>query len=140
MADKKKKPAKKAAPVHKAVKNYIDLFYMTPQQVSAKELADTLKEYETITVELWPEMNVLELVLPNENSIDFEPVPVSFADASDAAFVKNRNIQTIFAINLYEDDLTAATPLFEQLVAKHSGFVCADSEDFTPVYAGSSKK
>ncbi len=140
MADKKKNIAKKTGAPQKPVKNYIDLFYMTPQEVSAKELADTLKESGTLTVEVWPEMNVLELVLPGERSIDFEPVEVNFKDASDAAFVKNRGIQTIFAINLCEDDLTVVTPLFEQLAAKHSGFVCADSEDFNPVYAGSSKK
>ncbi len=140
MADKKKNFSQKTAAPQKAEKKYIDLFYMTPRKVTAKEIAERLQERDNLTVELWAEMNVLELVLPNQNSIDFEPVEADFRDASDAAFIKNRNIATIFAINLCEADLTAAVPLFEQLVAACSGFVCADSEDFNPVYAGSSKK
>jgi hypothetical protein len=39
-----------------------------------------------------------------------------------------------------EEDLPAVTEYFNQLVDKFSGFVCADSDDFTPVYAGSSKR
>jgi hypothetical protein len=124
----------------KAVKNYIDLFYMTPSEVNAKDLAELLRGMPGITAELWEEMNVLELELSSQNSVDFEPVEVNFKDPSDASFVKNRNIKTIFAINLCEDDLKILIPYFEKMTDKYSGFVCADSADFNPVYAGSSKK
>ncbi len=134
MADKKKGyPAK-------ASKKYIDLFYMTPNLIHAKDIADLFTTETGPSIELWEEFNVLELVLPNQNSIDFEPIDPKFKDPSDLSFVKNRSIQTIFAINLSEEDLPAATEYFKQLVAKFSGFVCADSEDFTPVYAGNSKR
>ncbi|MDF2486359.1 MAG: hypothetical protein K0R46_2527 [Herbinix sp.] len=134
MADKKK-----GFPT-KLVKKYIDLLYMTPQEINAKEIADLLQENKGLTIELWAEMNVLEFVLPNQNSVDFEAIDPDFKTPSDAAFVKNRGIKSVYSINLCEDDLSIVTPYFEQLVEKFSGFVCADSEDFTPVYAGSSKK
>lgn len=124
----------------KTVKNYIDLLYMTPTEVSAREIASLLQNNQGVAVQLWEEMNVLELELSNENSVDFEPLEVNFKDPSDAAFVKNRNIKTIFAINLCEDDLKNAIPYFEQITASFSGFVCADTDDFQPVYSGSSKR
>lgn len=134
MADKKKSVSVKVE------KKSIDLLYMTPQRIEAKDIADLFRDNRELTVELWAEMNVVELVLINQNSLDFEAIDADFTAPSDAAFVKNREIKTVYAINLYEEDLPVATPYFEKLVVKYSGFVCADSEDFTPVYAGSSKR
>lgn len=134
MAHKNKKPIKKD------IKNYIDLLYMTPQVVNAKELAALFDNDKNISVQLWEEMNILELELPNENAVDFESLAISFKDPSDAAFVKNRNIQTIFAINLLEEDLNSVIPYFERIVEQYQGFICADSEDFNPVYAGTTKR
>ncbi|HWT73717.1 MAG TPA: hypothetical protein VN258_03215 [Mobilitalea sp.] len=124
----------------KAVKTYVDLLYMTPSELHAKDIAAFFQNTIGLTVQLWEEMNVLELELSSENSIDFEPLPVNFKDPSDAAFVKNRGIKTIFTINLCEADLNNVIPYFEQLTDSFSGFICADTVDFTPVYAGSSKK
>ncbi len=121
-------------------KQYIDLLYMTPGKITVKDIANLYGGTYGLTLELWEEMDVLELTLPNQNSVDFEPVDIDFKDPSDAAFVKNRGIQTIYAINLNKEDIPEATPYFEQLVEKYSGFVCEDSEDFTPVYVGSSKR
>lgn len=124
----------------KEVKNYLDLLYMTPETINATDIALSFEGVASLSVQLWAEMNVVELELPNQNTVDFEPLEVSFKDPSDAAFVKNRNIKTIFAISMSEADLDSVVPYFEQLVQKFSGFVCADTEDFTPVFAGSSKK
>ncbi len=121
-------------------KQYADLLYMTPSKITAKDIAAVFGGTYGLTIELWAEMDVLELTLPNQNSVDFEPVDISFKDPSDAAFVKNRGISSIYYINLCQDDLPEVIPYFEQLVNQHSGFVCADSEDFTPIYAGSSKR
>jgi hypothetical protein len=134
MADKKK-----GFPV-KVTKKYIDLLYMTPQELTAKDIAELFLAHPELTIELWAEMNVVEILLSNQNSVDFEAIDIDFKSPSDAAFVKNRGIKTAYAINLCEDDLSVATTYFEELVARFSGFVCADSEDFTPVYAGSSKR
>jgi hypothetical protein len=131
---------KKNNSTHTTEKKYIDLFYMTPSEVSAKDIASLIQEEANIKVELWEAMNILELELSNQNSVDFEPMEVSFKAPSDVAFVKNRNIKTIFAITLCETDLNSIMPLFERIIEKHSGFLCADSEDFSPVYAGSSKR
>lgn len=120
--------------------SYLDLFYMTPSEINAKDIAALLQDIKDLTTELWDEMNVLELELSNRNTIDFEPVEASFNDPSDAAFIKNRGIRTIFAVHLNASDLNIVIPYFELIVNQCCGFFCADSADFTPVYAGSSKK
>ena len=124
----------------KITKKYIDLFYMTPSELSAKEIAVLIQENNGVHTQVWEEMNVLEVELPGESSIDFEPVEPDFKDPSDAAFIKNRNIKTIFAITICEDDISAAVPYFKQIVERYSGFVCSDSVDFNPVYAGTTAK
>jgi hypothetical protein len=121
----------------KVVKNYLNLFYMTPNEVCAKDIAEFFQADKGLVIELWESMNVLELELSNQNSIDFEPVDASFRDPSDASFIKNRRIKTIFGIMLCDTDLSLAIPYFEQLVDKFGGFVCTDSDNFNPFYAGS---
>lgn len=123
----------------KETKKYIDLLYMTPSQISAKELSTLLKENKELSVELWEEFNVLELEFHNENSVDIEIINTPFKDPSDASFVKNRNIQTIFALKLCEEDLDELVKYFEIVIVQLGGFLCADSDDFNPVYVGSSK-
>ncbi len=124
----------------KAVKQYIELLYMTPSKVSARDIAVLFGNTGGLEVELWAEMEVLEFILPNQNTVDFELIEADFKNPSDAAFLKNREIRTVFTIKLCEEDLKTVLPYFERIAAGFSGFVCADSEDFTPVYAGSSQK
>lgn len=130
---------KNKASDQKAVKNYLNLFYMTPYEVCAKDIAESFQADKGLVIELWEAMNVLELELSNQNIIDFEPVEASFRDPSDASFIKNRNIKTIFGITLCDNDLTSAIPYFKQLVDKFGGFVCTDSDNFNPFLAGSAK-
>lgn len=118
----------------------IDLLYMTPNLVNARDLADILKSSNTLEVDLWEEMNVLEVTLPNKNPVDFEPIDVNFKDPSDAAFVRNRNIKTIYAIQLKEEDLPLMIPYFETLIQHYTGFICGDTPDFKPIYAGTSDR
>jgi hypothetical protein len=124
----------------KIIKKYIDLFYMTPSEVTARDIAALLQENNGLSTQVWEEMNVVEIELPGDSSIDFEPIDPSFQDPSDAAFIKNRNIKTIYAITVGEEDIKLVVPYFEQLVEKYAGFVCSDSADFNPVYAGTTAK
>ena len=108
-------------------------FYMTPENVSARMIADILKVNGFMEIELWEEMNILQLELPEQKTIDFEPVGYSFKDPSDAAFIKNRNIETIFAVTLEEETFEYFKPVLKIIFNEWSGFLCADSEDFKPI-------
>jgi hypothetical protein len=123
-----------------ATKSSLALLYMTPSKITARDIAALLNDMPNLAVELWEAMNVLEIELTNKNTVDFEPVDLPFPNPSDAAFAKNCNISTVFAVLLSKEDLGTMKPCFEQLISQYSGFLCADSDDFTPVYAGSTKR
>jgi hypothetical protein len=123
------------------VKRNLDLLYMTPSTVSARDIVKLLENKKDIgvSIELWDELNVLEIELPDKSTIDIEPIDIHFPDPSDVAFVKNRSIKTIFAVNLSEENLDTVKEFFNIIISQYSGFLCADTQDFSPVYIGSSK-
>lgn len=133
-------PGKSNKIIQQNINSYIDLYYMTSSVIRATDISLIIRDIPGFTVELWEEMNILELELPNQNTVDFEPLEPSFKDPSDAAFIKNRGVKSIFAINLCETDLNTIIPVFEKIITKHSGFLCADSPDFTPVYVGTANR
>jgi hypothetical protein len=132
LSDKNKKSAGL-----KPTRRYLDLFYMSPSELRAKNIADLLQDQKDLKIELWPEMNVLELELSNRNTVDFEALSVEFKDPSDLAFIRNRKIRTIFSVNLAEEDLAVVKRLFELIIGRFSGFLCTDSADFQPILMGS---
>lgn len=124
----------------KIIKKYLNLFYMTPKQIEAKNIARFLETIQGSNVELWEAVNVLEITLSNENAVAFEPIDVDFKDPSDASFVKNRGIQTIFALSILESDLDEVTSYFHKIIDEFGGFLCTDSSDFQPTYVGKAEK
>lgn len=131
---------KKKSTNSKVKKSYISLLYLTPRNINTSDIAIFFQDKPGLTVQHWEEMKVVELELSNENFIDFEALDLSFQDPKDASFVRNRKIASIFAIDVAESDLEDFLPNLLALTEQFSGFVCADTPDFTPVYAGSSKK
>lgn len=125
--------------INKSPGQTLDLFYMTPSTVKAKDIALLLKDRDQLRTELWEEMNILELEFIKGSTIDFEPLDMNFRDPSDAAFIKNRRIQTIFAVTLEKNDLPLVKELFGEIIDHYSGFLCADSEDFHPIHVGSAE-
>ncbi|MGB8453563.1 MAG: hypothetical protein WCD89_14695 [Anaerocolumna sp.] len=122
---------------HKEIKKEIpvtDWFYMTPNDVNAKMISDILKSERDIEVELWEEMNVLQIIMIGNKPIDFELVEYQFKDPSDAAFIKNRNIKTIFAVTIEEGTLESFKPILKIMIDEWDGFLCADSVSFKPSY------
>ncbi len=110
-----------------------DWFYMSAADVHAKEISDLLKANGYNEVELWEEMNILQIETPGNKCIDFEPVTYRWKDPADVAFIKDRNIKTIFAVTV-EESLDSFQPVLKLLLSKWGGFFCADSPDFKPLY------
>lgn len=110
-----------------------DWFYMSAADVHAKEISDLLKANGYNEVELWEEMNILQIETPGNKCIDFEPVTYRWKDPADAAFIKERNIKTIFAVTV-EESLDSFQPLLKLILNEWGGFLCADSPDFKPLY------
>lgn len=114
----------------------LDLFYMTPSEVTIKEMADFLKESGEVMVDYWEEMEVFEIGRTGLEPITFEKSKVEFVHPSDLAFIKNRGIKNIFVVTAEEKALEGLKDSMEKLVAQYGGFICSDSEDFKPFYMG----
>lgn len=114
-----------------------DWFYMTPNEVTAKMISNLLQSKSNVVVDLWEEMNILQIELPNKLTVDFEPIIINFKDPSDAAFVENRNIKTIFEVTMEEAVLHEMKELLRLIFQEWDGFLCADSDDFQPIYGKS---
>lgn len=112
----------------------LELLYMSTSELDAKAVVEYFKAESNIVIDLWEAMNVFEIELPNKVTVDFEPVDINFKNTSDAAFVKNRNIKSIFSFYIEEQDFEVLKPYMESLVSKFGGFVCSDTEDFQPFY------
>lgn len=114
-------------------KEMLSLFYMTEKEVTAREISESVQALEQVSVELWEAMNVLQIETQGRE-IDFEPVEGAFQDSSDAAFVKNRNIKTIFSVQCEKETLEIAKEVLKQMLEQWGGFFCTDSDDFRPIY------
>lgn len=120
--------------------SYMDLLYMTSGEVNAKDIAALFQGKKEFKVEVWDEVNVLELELSNQNSVDFEQLDINTLNSTDLDYIRNKNIHTIFSVNLCESDFNQVKAYFEQIIEAFSGFLCADTEDFNPIYVGTTAK
>ncbi len=132
--NRKTKPNTQAGKENNKEKIITDWFYMTPGEVTAKMIYELIKLKGFAEAELWEEMNVLQLELPDKKTVDFDPANIQFKTPSDAAFVRNRNIKTIFAVTVEEGAFEPFQPVLKIMLAEWEGFLCADSDDFKPIY------
>lgn len=107
-------------------------FYMTPANVNASMIAELAKELNFGEIELWDELNILEITHSDKSSIDFEPQRYDFQDEEDVAFVNERGIKTIFAVTLSQCTIEDVKPFIQNLIQKWEGVFCADTLDFSP--------
>jgi hypothetical protein len=116
--------------IDKSVQN--EWFYMSPMEVNASMIAELSREVNFGETELWDELNILEIVLSDKGSVDFEPQRYDFQDEEDLAFVNDRGIKTIFAITFSKCSLEDFRPFAQNLLNKWEGVFCADTLDFNP--------
>lgn len=115
-------------------KEITDWFYMTPNEINAKNIAEIFKLQSKVQVDLWEDMNILQVELGNKQTVDFEPMDLNFKDPSDATFIKNRDIKTIFSVTIEDGGLKEAIEQFKFIINEFDGFLCADTVNFQPLY------
>lgn len=135
--NKKKSPkwngASKGQEVVKA-KEY-DMFLMLSKEVGANEVIAALKERGMSGLDVWEAMGVFSLEPREGDSVDFEEIDIkeTFVDSSDLAFLKNRQIHSIFGFRATENQIEALKPYIKEMTEIFGGFACSDSDDFQPV-------
>jgi hypothetical protein len=112
----------------------LDWFYMSPKNINAKMISDIIIKRGSVEVELWEEMNILQINLKENKCIDFEPIAQPFKDQEDDNFVKEHNINTIFAVTIEESAFEPLQPIMKAVIEELDGFLCSDSKDFKPIF------
>ena len=86
---------KKVSTVKKNVKKILEFYYMSPEIMNAKELSLCIQAVPQEQVEVWNELNLVEVVLENDSLI-FQDARECFVDPLDQEFIDSRHIQTIY--------------------------------------------
>lgn len=119
--------------IKKNEKHPLNLFYMSPNNVMVKDLKEVIDKGGKL-VQIWEELRVLQIELPNGNTVDFESMKPEFKDPSDGAFIKNRNINSLYAVTVEEEDFNEVKSSLYKIIEELGGFFCTDSDDFKPIY------
>lgn len=112
----------------------IEWFYMSPFEVNAKMIAEYAEEVNFGETEVWEELDILEIIRSDKSNIDFEIVRNNFKDENDMAFVKEREIKTIFTVTFSHCTIEDFKPFVQHLLKKWEGVFCADTYDFSPMF------
>ena len=134
--ENKKKPYKGTKDKKVTVKKqYLDLYYMLPECVGAKELAkvmlDAAPEYAE-SLECWEEAGVLEIMVGEEGSIDFAMLELSEDEVQDD-FLQAHKITAVYLVHTDSTQLGETKKLVAGLIEKFGGLLCSDSKDFMPI-------
>ena len=136
MANKKKAPKWNGKKVSEPVKaKEYDMFLMLGQEAGANDVISALKERGMSGLDVWESMGVFNLEAKEGEGVDFEEIDINetFVDPSDLAFIKNRNIHTIYSFRATEAQIEELKPYFKEITEIFGGFACSDSDDFQPM-------
>ncbi len=119
--------------IKKVKKKFLEYYYMIPAKVEVKELSKVITTVSEKQIEIWKEINLMEIVLTSDSLI-FEDAKSCFIDPLDLAFLKEHQIETIYQISFEQNDGKKVIEIFKELMQSQGGFLASDSEDFTPTF------
>ena len=123
---------KKGKPV-KAMNKILEYYFMTPEDITAKELSQKIKAVEEEKIEIWPELNLMEVVLEHDSLI-FQDARECFIDPLDQEFLQQRKIKSMYQISFDERDMDGVRTVLTELMKACKGLVCSDTDAYEPIY------
>ena len=111
----------------------LEYYYMTPEQTDAKELTTLIKSVDEEKIDVWPELNLMEVVL-DRDSLIFQDGRECFVDPLDLEFLDEHKIKSIYVVIYEESDSVKARKAIKEILGAKGGFLCSDTEDFEPMY------
>ena len=115
------------------IKKILEFYYMTNQEVMVKDLAAAIKSIESDKIEIWSELDLMEVIL-DDDSLIFQNAEECFIDPLDLQFFEAYQIKKKYQISFSDADSVKAKQVLEELMADKGGFVCSDTEDFQPLW------
>ena len=127
---KQAKQASKSKPVKPAKPKEGSFLYLLPEKISAKQLHDGLDFLEAKQLEVWTELNLLE-VTADEGTITFEDMRDNLGE-EDFGTLAGMGMKKVYAVDYYLSNNGILRKVMETLLSKFGGKIGSDTEDFQP--------
>lgn len=127
---KEAKQSSKSKPVKPAKPKEGSFLYLLPEEISAKQLHDGLDFLEAKQLEVWTELNLLE-VTADEGTITFEDMRDNLGE-EDTRILAGMGMKKVYAVDYYLSDTGILRKVMETLISKFGGKIGSDTEDFQP--------
>ncbi len=132
---KAKKPSGKSSKQIPVEKDTIEeYFYMIPAEVTVSTLAEAMHSVSEEAKEIWTELDLMEVIL-NADSLVFENMLDTFEDPADQAFLAEKGVKAVYAVNYNTKDKSAVKEVLQELHSVFGGFLASDTEDLQPIIA-----
>lgn len=114
----------------------LDVFLMLKENVKVKEIKDTIvANFEDIEVDIWSELNVIQLELKDKTYIDLvEMINDDAFDAKDKEYFQSRDFKSVYCITHESEDLKVMLDIAKLLIEKYDGILANDTDDFEPTF------
>lgn len=118
----------------KEVKPVYDSFlYLLPEQISAKEMLEKLDFLPADTLEVWTEVNLLEITTPS-GTMTFEDLMKNLRK-DDLALLEKLSVKQVYACDYSKTDAALVQKIMTVLQTAFGGKLGSDTEDFEPYLA-----
>lgn len=136
MKKKKKKKEKKTLPISNPKFNSVtgEWLYLSHDPIDVVKIRDALfsgEGKETFPVEVWKDMGVMEVILAEKSSMDFEELMLDLGEEGDE-FLKSYNTKSLFCVTFRPESYENAKRVMEKIVAAIGGMFCADQKGWMP--------
>ena len=107
--------------------------YLLPEKHTAEELAQVLTDagFDKKKVEIWKEINLLELTLEN-GSVYVEDFEESLRK-EDEDTLSGLGMQQVYSVTYPAEEAKSVREIMQKWMAYFGGKLGSDTEDFTPV-------
>lgn len=114
----------------------LDVFLILKEKVSVVELQDLInKNFKEIETEIWPDLNIMELQLISDNTMDWIEVSESDVfDDEDKKIINSYGAKSVFCITVEADDTEVLISVVKVIMEKYDGILGNDTDDFKPLF------
>lgn len=112
----------------KEQKNFL---YLLPEEVSVKQMAETLAFLESRQIEVWTEINLMELTFSN-GTLTLEDLTSELTGESDLTLLASMQMKQVFACDYEAADSGEVQKTMRCLTERFGGVFASDTEDFKP--------
>lgn len=109
---------------------YKSFLYLMPELTTAAEMSQQLDFISPDAIEIWSEINVLELTV-DSRTITFECITEDLYE-EDLALLGKISIKQVYNCEYAVEDKAMIQKVMTSLIAKFGGKIGSDTEDFKP--------